>query len=111
MIPQAKFLWEHKLLMTRYGKADYHNAMNNMIDQIDGMVDAQNKLENYFSYAHKYMQTVERNLRADQKWRVPLKWSTKISNNCLETEEGVWEEVRKAERASKSMHSNFNKLA
>lgn len=97
--------------MTKYGNKDYHNAMNNLIDQVDGLVDAQIKLDNYYSYSHKYMQTVARNLRDTQKWRVPLKWSTKVSNNCLADEEKVLEEMRKVTRAAKDMNANFTKLA
>jgi hypothetical protein len=27
-VPQAKFMWEHKLLLTKYGRDDYHSSMN-----------------------------------------------------------------------------------
>lgn len=93
-LPQAKFLWEHKLLMTRYGKESYHASMGNMIDQIEELADGARDIENYYAYADKYLSKTGEKI-AGGKWRVVLKWSTKVSNACLEDEETIMARFRK----------------
>ena len=51
-VPQAKFMWENKLMLTKYGQKAYHTSMGDMIDQIDSLVDAQLKVDEYWSYAN-----------------------------------------------------------
>jgi hypothetical protein len=80
-------MWENKLFLTRYGKKAYSAAMFKMIDEIEALTDAQRDLENVYSYSNKYLDTVDRNVKKGNKWRVILKWSTKVSDNCVLEEE------------------------
>ena len=93
-LPQAKFMWENSLILTRYGAQAYKQTMDNMIDQIESLADAQRDLENTYAYSNKYLRYVEKNVNSGNKWRVILKWSTKISQNCLLEEEKQVDRMR-----------------
>jgi hypothetical protein len=67
-------MWEHNLLLNRYGKTSYHAAMGNMIDQIEALADAQRLLENYYAYADKYLSKTGDKIE-NGKWRIVLKYS------------------------------------
>lgn len=82
-LPQAKFMWEHKLLLTKYGRESYHRSMGQFIDQIEALTDSQRDIENHYAYTDKYLAKVGEKLSSDEKWRVALKWSTKVSNACV----------------------------
>lgn len=56
--------------------------MGLMIDQIESLKDAQLDLEGVYDYANKYMGLVAKNIPKN-KWRVVLKWSTKVTDNCI----------------------------
>lgn len=86
-VPKAKFLYERKLLLTRYGKNAYHAAMDSMIDEIDSLTDAQRELGAVYKYANKYMVKVHDHFNKGSKYRIPLKWSLKVSHNCYEEEQ------------------------
>jgi len=62
--------------------------MGQMIDQIEALTDAQRLIENYYTYADKYVKKVGEKIPGG-KWRVVLKWSTKISNACQEDEREI----------------------
>jgi len=51
-------------------------------------------LENYYNYADKYLKKVGEKIPGG-KWRVVLKWSTKVSHACVEDEEAVLSVMRK----------------
>jgi hypothetical protein len=59
-VPKAKFLYERKLLLTRYGGNAYHSAMNAMIDEIDSLTDAQRELGAVYNYSNRYMEKVDK---------------------------------------------------
>jgi len=69
-VPEAKFMWENKLLLTKYGAMSYHRAMGFMLDQIEKLKDAQLELENVYAYSNKYMRLVDKNIQKNNKWRV-----------------------------------------
>lgn len=64
-----------------------------MLDQIDALTDAQRLIENYYAYTGKYLAKVGDKIPGG-KWRVMLKWSTKIGVACLEDEEGILKSMR-----------------
>jgi len=49
-LPQAKFMYEHKMLLVRYGGSAYREAFGHMLDQIEMLTDAQRDLENTYAY-------------------------------------------------------------
>lgn len=56
--------------------------MSSMQDQIEKLIDAQLALENVYDYSDKYYRLVKKNIPKN-KWRVVLKWSTKVTDNCV----------------------------
>ena len=104
-------MWEHKLLLTRYGGNAYKGAMNNMLDQIESLTDAQRDLENVYSYSNKYLALVDKNVKKGNKWRVILKWSTKVSQNCLLEEEKQIDRTRKLNNVQRVSSNNLKALA
>lgn len=71
--------------------------MGYMLDQIEALTDSQRLLENYYSYSDKYLRKVGEKIPGG-KWRVVLKWSTKVSNACMEDEEAVLSKMRDVEK-------------
>jgi hypothetical protein len=88
-------MWEHKLLLTRYGKSAYKQTMSTMLDQIEELTDAQRDLENSYSYMNKYMRLTDSKIQGGAKWRVILKYSNKVANGCLLEEESLMDRKRK----------------
>ena len=99
-------MWENSLLLTRYGKDQYHKSNGLFIDQIEALADSQRLIESYYAYADKYLAKVGDKI-AGGKWRVVLKWSTKIGNACLEDEQKVLAKMKElkgiAENANASL--------
>lgn len=89
----AKLMYENKNLLVRYGGTHYRSVMGNMINQIEHLTDAQMDLENVFDYSQKYLRLVNKNI-PKRKWRVALKWSTKVSDNCLLEEQKMHDRLR-----------------
>ena len=87
-------MWENKAILTRYGGNAYKVSMDSMIDQIEALTDAQRDIENFYSYSNKYLRLVDKNIKKANKWRVILKWSTKVSSNCLLEEEKQLDRVK-----------------
>jgi len=85
--------------------------MGQFIDQIEALTDNQRTIENYYAYTDKYLAKVGEKLTSDNKWRVALKWSTKVSNACVEDEEGVMKAMRKVNTLAQSSQQSLNSLA
>jgi hypothetical protein len=83
--------------------------MNSMIDQLDLLAEAQIDVENYYLYADKYLRLTGSKIPGG-KWRTMLKWSTKVSNACLEDEDKVISHVRHIENLARTSASNFNAM-
>jgi hypothetical protein len=58
-------MWEHKLLLTKYGRESYHRSMGQFIDQIEALTDNQRTIENYYAYTDKYLAKVGEKLSSD----------------------------------------------
>lgn len=99
------------MLLTRYGGNSYHTVMGNMIDQIEALADAQRSLENVYSYSNKYLRLVDKNVKKANKWRVILKWSTKVSSNCILEEQKQMDMMNKLELKEKNSMQHFGNLA
>ena len=60
---------------------------------------------------NKYLRLVDQNVKKGGKWRVILKWSTKVSENCLLEEEKQVDRVRKLNNVQKLSTTNLKTLA
>lgn len=58
-------------------------------------------IENYYAYVDKYLAKVGEKIPGG-KWRVMLKWSTKIGVACFEDEEKVIAAMRDVERKAEA---------
>lgn len=86
--------------MTRYAKQTYHDTEGYFLDQMNTLTASQMLVQNYYAYADKYLTKVDGKVNSGEKWRVMLKWSTKISNACLEDEEKILSAMRKMNTAA-----------
>lgn len=68
--------------------------MDTFISQIDALIDVQRPIENYYSYADKYITKVGDKIEGG-KWRVVLKWSTKVGDACVEDSQNIVAEGKK----------------
>lgn len=68
-------------------------------------------VEQYYEIAGKYFGTVDRNVQKGNKWRVILKWSTKVSDSCLSEEEAIIVHMKKIKNAADSSRSSLSNLA
>jgi len=84
--------------------------MNAMIDSIEGLADSQRELENKYYYVNKYMRLVNKNV-SKKKWRVVLKWSEKISSDCIEEEQTMVNLKHKLETNQKASSAALTSLA
>lgn len=80
--------------------------MGHMLDQIEALTDAQLELEGIYDYANKYINLVGKNIPKN-KWRVVLKWSTKVTDNCVIEEQKILERQEKLNRLHKNMSDDL----
>lgn len=80
--PPAKFLYENRNFLTRYGSTGYHAVMGSMIDIVDDLTQAQRELESVYLYSTKQMRLMSKAIPRN-KWKVLLKYQTRIGKKCL----------------------------